>query len=336
MNPIVKFKEYDQVYDIIQIMVFTLNSYDELTGRHMMLGSRETDLQWLNYLMASIGFDIDDRLKIFCDVTMYDVSFIMKYYEKNRKEQDFLDLKKFLALMKSDVEFKNQIIYYYLKKRYNDEKSVLYDLTFNCNKEFSSTLREQLIGFVLFTDEIFKQLIYIMERLGKYLEKLYIQNKLLLEKLKRNFSVKQIANIKMENVQWLLKQPYIEISFSVIDRYVILCEKQNKIGRMILGIEYNKKVEAMWNSDISVIDIFNSLGDEIRYKILNLLKKKHLRMSVREIAECLELPIPTVIYHVDKLKKVKMLTSKMRGKTVIYQINMMCIENIIKELKGLV
>lgn len=80
--------------------------------------------------------------------------------------------------------------------------------------------------------------------------------------------------------------------------------------------------EIMLDRDLTSAEaaFFRALGDETRLRILNLLKK-HGRLNVSEICKNIEKEQGTISHHLACLRSCGLVTTRRKGKNIIYSLN---------------
>lgn len=68
---------------------------------------------------------------------------------------------------------------------------------------------------------------------------------------------------------------------------------------------------------------FKELAVPTRAKIISLLEKKG-KLPVSAVVSYVKLRQPTISYHLDRLKKVGILTSRRQGRQVFYELDPRC------------
>ena len=79
-----------------------------------------------------------------------------------------------------------------------------------------------------------------------------------------------------------------------------------------------------------LLDFFKILGNEARLKILGLVANREY--SVEELATLLKLREPTISHHLNKMKKLGLVTMRAEGNTHLYQLNRSQLLKMNKEL----
>jgi DNA-binding transcriptional ArsR family regulator len=81
---------------------------------------------------------------------------------------------------------------------------------------------------------------------------------------------------------------------------------------------------------MSLNETFSAMSDPTRRRILELLKKKD--MNAGEIGKYFNIALPSLSHHLNILKNANLVTSRRRGQTIIYSLNLSVFEEISKAL----
>jgi DNA-binding transcriptional ArsR family regulator len=86
---------------------------------------------------------------------------------------------------------------------------------------------------------------------------------------------------------------------------------------------------------MSLSQTFKALSDPNRQKIIDALKTKE--MPVAQIAQSLNITLPTLSHHLDVLKRADLISARRDGQQIFYSLNLSVLEEmtelIIKFLK---
>lgn len=74
-------------------------------------------------------------------------------------------------------------------------------------------------------------------------------------------------------------------------------------------------------------DVFEALAHPVRREILKLLRKR--AMSAGELAEHFAIAKPTLSGHFSVLKNAELVTTERKGTTIIYQLNLSVMEEVL-------
>lgn len=75
-------------------------------------------------------------------------------------------------------------------------------------------------------------------------------------------------------------------------------------------------------------EVFQSLSDPTRRKILKLLKERD--MPAGEIADKFEISKPSISHHLNSLKQANLVLSEKKGQNVIYSLNTTIFQEVIE------
>lgn len=134
-------------------------------------------------------------------------------------------------------------------------------------------------------------------------------------------------------VVYLTEQKIIKFTVCVInDAILYVFQSENQI-RLCFGINYEqypgKSLE--YTETIDLQAIAKALGEDLRFKIFNMLNKNNMYMA--EIAASLELPAPAICYHMNLLIKSKLICTTIKGRKTYYSINRKHINAVSKFLR---
>ncbi len=82
---------------------------------------------------------------------------------------------------------------------------------------------------------------------------------------------------------------------------------------------------------MSLTETFAALSDPNRRKIIDSLKKTN-DMPVAEIAQNLNITLPTVSHHLDILKRADLISSQRQGQQIIYLLNLSVVEEVTEKI----
>lgn len=79
-----------------------------------------------------------------------------------------------------------------------------------------------------------------------------------------------------------------------------------------------------------MLKFFKALSDESRLKIVGLLAANE--RSVEELASMLDLRAPTVSHHLNRLRKIDLVSMRSEGNTHLYRLNSEVLRSLSKEI----
>ncbi len=82
------------------------------------------------------------------------------------------------------------------------------------------------------------------------------------------------------------------------------------------------------------ISTLSALGQETRLAIFTMLASSRFapRLSAGDIGEKLNIPLPTLSYHLSQLKRAGLVSSSRRSRTIVYSANHNTIDGLIEQL----
>ena len=75
-------------------------------------------------------------------------------------------------------------------------------------------------------------------------------------------------------------------------------------------------------------EVFQSLSDPTRRKILKLLKGRD--MTAGEIADQFEMSKPSISHHLNSLKQAHLVLSEKKGQNIIYSLNTTIFQEVLE------
>ena len=91
-------------------------------------------------------------------------------------------------------------------------------------------------------------------------------------------------------------------------------------GWLILGCEMQKTFDETIEPDMDIAGFGNAFGDKLRVKIVDEIVK-HGELTLADLAKRLGVVNTIAIYHLDILKKEKLILHRHQGRKVLYCLN---------------
>lgn len=127
-----------------------------------------------------------------------------------------------------------------------------------------------------------------------------------------------------------------EISYSIIENIGVFCSVTYLYGKSLYnGDESIELLGKEVFDDKEVINTFKALGDETRYNIIKLIYENE-DINMTEIAEKLNLTLPTISHHISLLGSSQLIlpdSYSKNNKNKIFTINKLKITDLIEELE---
>lgn len=321
---------FEEVYDICGIILFQLNPVESYEKMYSIPGYREKDMEELeNYLCQFPA--ANPKFKLLFDIERQGSSFMSEYYKDLKKEKAIFSLEDFIQSILDDSDFTKKVVTFYIKTGLDFEVDLQKKILFDC-EELELQYKFMLLQFICFFEEYMNELFQNMREIQKELKRAYSARTRLLKKVTESFDFEELKNAKSIISDWAENKSNIDVTFSLSNQYVVLMGSwPNSQGWMILGINYRTLIERQWNIEYSVVEMCNALSDDTRFRILREIWSKG-EITPTTLVKVFGLPYSVVCYHLDILKKCKLVTSKLQRRTTVYQINADAIENLTKEI----
>lgn len=322
---------FAEAFDYCQFMIIKLNSKQWIAKHYSLLGKEMEDIARAEKISAMYP-RADVRLKLFFDCEYKNTSFMSKYLYEVKNENRVHVIDDLATVIRTDVNFKNKLIHFYMGEPYSTNSEVMHRLMTDFH-DMGSCYKEMLMYYLMFEEEYMTVLFDSMEFMKETLKELYQCEGPKLKELAMDFDFDVIAEQKRTLKKWAKELQEVEVSFSYCNQYVVVVgENRDACNWLILGLEYAESLERKWNTDIPFDKIGNALGDEMRIKIIKEVRSRG-EISAPQLAKIMNLPSSAMFYHLDILKKAFVLCSRMKGRTAFYWIDKRTFEYAIDELK---
>jgi len=123
----------------------------------------------------------------------------------------------------------------------------------------------------------------------------------------------------------------INLNISFMNEFIFYSTWNDKTLNIVIGTSQSLMPLEASLDDIDIIKVLTILGDPVRAKIFVMLKEETLYM--REIANKLNLSLPTISHHANMLLNAEILTSYSDGRKIYLHANMETINRFIEFLK---
>lgn len=327
----IRFLGYDKVYDVIQIMLMQFNPKEEVLKRYVLNSGSVKEENRIDRLLSKFQINIDPKIDIFFDGTSKNSSFFSDYYTNIIKKEGFIDFPNFIERIQSDSDLKKKIITYYFDGNYEKEQDIMKKLCFDTELKLSVSQKEGLLRILLFWNEMVIILVRELLRIGTVLEQKYETHGTLAKKIIANMN--EVLFVSEAFEEWCNEKSKIDVKISYVNPYILWRGNLKSEAIIILGVEYEKLLQTKKREFNSLVRFCHTIGDETRFQIMSMIKQKK-GASITEIASSLGLPVKSVVYHVDKLKRMNVIQNQMEGKKAIYYINTESIFRAMEQLEN--
>lgn len=321
---------FDEVSDIFAIMRFRLNSEESYAKSYVLPENMEEDLKIMRGYLETFT-PVDPKFKLLFDLDAHSISFMSEYHFSMKLQKEGFNLEELIKVISEDVEFKNKVIAYYLEDSFSTETDLKKKILFEC-EELDIRYRYMLLQFVEFYDEYMDELFQYMRNLREELVVVYSKHVQLLEKVSVSFDLEELVKYKKTLMDRLEKKTRIRVTFSLINQYLVCFGSNGEtVGWLILGVGYQTLVEKLWKKEVSIAEMCSALSDDLRLRIVREAWSEG-EITPTLICKKFGLPYSVVGYHLDILKRSRILCAQVRRRNTAYQIN----TESVKELSKLI
>lgn len=325
-----RFLGYDKVYDVIQIMLMQFNPKEEVLKRYVLNDELYGDKKRVEQLLDLFNIGLNPQIRFLFNSIIEKNSFFSKYYVKQLDQFGFVGFSDFIKIIDTDTNLQQEILKYHLGDMLSKEDDIAHVILFGLDATYSAEKKEGLMRLLFYFEETKGILINELIRVGNMLDHQYEIHQNRIEKMRKSLAKMKYCDEETE--QWIKKKKSIDVKISLISPYLLWWGDIASGGGMILGIEYERVMQASWNAQFSLAKFCEAMGDEARNNILVCIKENKC-LSIGEIAELLDLSIPMVTYHINKLRGIRVIYKGKKHNTSKYYINSSSILMAIEKLK---
>lgn len=334
MNTVFR-KNLGFIFDACHVLICKTEKRENWINTFVQEGKAEKDLQEIDSILSK--FDSPDPK-------------LLLFGYKDRKKGSFLgnllidyadhtlgnfDLDDFLRFVTNSEEMKQRIAKFYFE---TETINNIFEVTLN-HSSLSASLKGLIYEFYLFPEHYLTLLKDTFLNIFSTLNQHYSDNFELYLKCQETFDytvLKQPTSPFARNQKWDRGIKTCYISFSLINKYLIVRGKVNELGWLVLGSDFFSTFGEVSDLPINIAAFGNALGDKLRIGIIKELAE-HGEMTLADLARNLDVVNTIAIYHLDILKKENLLFHRNSGRKVLYCLNIRQIDkslNAIKQLCG--
>lgn len=325
------------IYDVCRVIICKSNKRESWINAFLCDGSEEEDMLYIDNLLKKFqGIEISNKLLGYKNSKKQNalIGEICNSYMVSRGGKS--DIEDFLDYF-ADVERLRKLV-----------AEFYFDLTTFCNEQiwnaiydsqYSSEVKEELYRFFLFSEKSTEIMLHEIQQVIYVMKKIYLDSKNEINGQKDSFNIVNFQSKLREDMNdelWRLDVNDIYVSFSILNRYLILKQiDQFKNGIIILGVQIERFFENKFNQPVNLSIFGNALGDKLRMRILMLLREKG-EMTLTDFSTELGIVNAVALYHLDILREAKLILRRNYGRKVLYWINDGQFYKAIQELKKLI
>lgn len=195
-------------------------------------------------------------------------------------------------------------------------------------KELPAEIKSLLYEFYLFPEQFMKVVVSEINKIALTLQKYYTER---LEKLLSCQEAFDYTDLEKDNSPFARNKKWEQglkncyVTFSLVGKYACLRGRDEENGWLLLGHEMQKRFDETIEEDLDIAAYANAFGDKLRVKIVEEIVK-HGELTLADLAKKLGVVNTIAIYHLDILKKEKLILHRHSGRKVLYCLNTSQIE----------
>ena len=191
------------------------------------------------------------------------------------------------------------------------------------DKELDAEVKSLLYEFYLFTEQFIKVTVTEINKIALALQKYHTEK---LEKILSCQEAFDYTDLEKDNSPFARNKKWEQglkncfISFTLLGKYTGMRGKSESDGWLILGHEIQKTFDETIESEVDIAAYANAFGDKLRVKIVDEIVN-HGELTLADLAKKLGVVNTIAIYHLDILKKEKLILHRHSGRKVLYCLN---------------
>ncbi len=243
------------------------------------------------------------------------------------------DISGFLQYLSNVEQMKNFVTHYYFGCDFCEQ---VFEMIVG-SESLSAEMRSLLFEFYLFPTRFLKVIVDEMSKIFASLQAYYSEKFEQLLQCQETFDydlLKQERSPFAKNKKWDHGLKTCYVSFSLLNKYVVVRSKTENKGWLILGCDFFTTFGEMNEVKLDIAAFGNAFGDKIRVKIVEEIVKNG-ELTLADLAKKLGLVNTIIVYHLEILKKENLLLHRYQGRKVLYCLNISQIEKGLSAIKSL-
>ena len=239
----------------------------------------------------------------------------------------------FVDYIQDQERMKRAVTSFYFDKNSVDNvyEVILTDL------EVSVELKSFLYEFFLFTEHYLDLLKKEIIKIFAVLQSYYSENFELYMKSQESFDygvLKQPGSPFNKNQKWDHELKTCYISFSLLNKYLIVRGKVDTLGWLVVGFDFFSTFGEVSDLPLNIAGFGNALGDKLRVRIVEEIVKNG-EMTLADMSKTLGVANTIVVYHLDILKRENLIFHRNQGRKVLYCLNQRQVDKALEAIKKL-
>ena len=307
------------IYDLTQIVMCKTARRESWVNIFVRNGHETEDLHDLEQVLRRFD-DVDPSLLLFGYRDRKKGSLIGNIFgEFANENMPKCDMDDFITFLSDIDRVKGFVSKYY----FGSKDSIDIYRKIAAEKDIVAEVKSLLYEFYLFPEQFMKVVIAEMNKIAMTLQKYHTEN---LEKLLSCQEAFDYRNLEKENSPFAKNKKWEQgikncyVSFALFGKFVCLRGKNDENGWLILGCEIQKTFDETIEPDMDIAGFGNAFGDKLRVKIVDEIVK-HGELTLADLAKRLGVVNTIAIYHLDILKKEKLILHRHQGRKVLYCLN---------------
>lgn len=312
------------IYDLYQIIMCKTARRESWIDVFVRGGHEAEDLRDLEQILERFG-EVDPSLLLFGYRDRKKGSMMGSIFgEFANQSMSKWEVDDFVIYL-SDIErTKNFVSKYYFDCEVTDDICKIVA----AEKELPAEVKSLLYEFYLFPEQFMKVVIAEINKTALTLQKYYSEK---LEKLLSCQEAFDYADLEKDNSPFARIKKWEQglrdcyVTFSLVSKYACIRGRDEEHGWLLLGHEMQKRFDETIEEDLDIAAYANAFGDKLRVKIVDEIVK-HGELTLADLAKKLGVVNTIAIYHLDILKKEKLILHRHSGRKVLYCLNKSQIE----------
>ena len=307
------------IYDLTQIVMCKTARRESWVNIFVRNGHEAEDLHDLEQVLRRFD-DVDPSLLLFGYRDRKKGSLIGNIFgEFANEKMPKCDMDDFITFLSDIDRVKGFVSKFYFGSK--DSTDIYRKIA--AEKDIVAEVKSLLYEFYLFPEQFMKVVITEMNKIAMTLQKYHTEN---LEKLLSCQEAFDYRNLEKENSPFAKNKKWEQgikncyVSFALFGKFVCLRGKNDENGWLILGCEIQKTFDETIEPDMDIAGFGNAFGDKLRVKIVDEIVK-HGELTLADLAKRLGVVNTIAIYHLDILKKEKLILHRHQGRKVLYCLN---------------
>lgn len=307
------------IYDLTQIVMCKTARRESWVNIFVRNGHEAEDLHDLEQVLRRFD-DVDPSLLLFGYRDRKKGSLIGNIFgEFANENMPKCDMDDFITFLSDIDRVKGFVSKYYFGSK--DSTDIYRKIA--AEKDIVAEVKSLLYEFYLFPEQFMKVVIAEMNKIAMTLQKYHTEN---LEKLLSCQEAFDYRDLEKENSPFAKNRKWEQgikncyVSFALFGKFVCLRGKNDENGWLILGCEIQKTFDETIEPDMDIAGFGNAFGDKLRVKIVDEIVK-HGELTLADLAKRLGVVNTIAIYHLDILKKEKLILHRHQGRKVLYCLN---------------